>query len=149
MKPYNYLVQFGVCILLLFTGCKKENDNNLSARTKLLTEKEWKIARFEEKINPGDPWDDITAGIDACDIDNLIRFTENGNYTEKEGPSRCNPADPDIVNSGNWQFMNNESSIQITESNSRTVDLLIEQLDSGTFRYTISDPGFGIYLRIT
>jgi hypothetical protein len=44
--------------------------------------------------------------LPACISDNIYEFTNNADQTYRalEGASKCSPADPDVVEAGNWTF---------------------------------------------
>ncbi len=136
-----------LCSVLL--NCKKDNNNPVKSKTQLLTQKTWKQVKIEQKSNPSDPWTDVTAGMAACDLDNIITFNNSALFTETEGATKCNPADPDLVTAGSWVFQNNETVLRLTVTGSGTVDAQIETLDDGTLKYNISNPSVPVYLRVT
>lgn len=144
LKPAIYIL---LC-LLPFTACRKNKDDDMSARTQMLTQNPWKLIKYEERDDPADPWIDETASYNACELDNLYSFSAVGSVQVTEGLTKCNPADPNLIDSGTWSFQNNETVIRVIMSQG-TADLTIEILDGTTFRYTVSDPGFSIYLRFT
>ncbi len=151
MKKYFTPLQLAVLLLLgsALLNCKKDNNNPAKSKTQLLTQKTWKQVKMEQKSSPSDPWTDVTAGVAACDLDNIITFNNSAMFTETEGATRCNPADPDLVTVGSWTFQNNETVLRLTVTGSGTVDAQIETLDEGTLKYNISNPSVPVYLRVT
>lgn len=134
--------------LFTFAGCKKDGSNNISEKTRLLTERTWKQVKHENRDNSSDPWVDNTPIYNTCDLDNVISFNMAGNFQETEGATKCIPADPDIVINGTWSFQNNETIVRVSFSLG-TADLVIDVLDANTFRYTVTEPGTGHQSRIT
>lgn len=147
MKIPIYAMLF-LLILSWSAGCKKDDSDNVSAKTRLLTEKTWKAVKYEGRDNPADPWEDNTPIYDICELDNVISFKASGNFQETEGATKCFPGDPDMVISGTWSFQNNETIVRVSFSLG-TADLVIDVLDANTFRYTAIEPGSNHETRIT
>ena len=150
MKKHFTLTTIAVIVTAMLIGCKKDNSNIVAkSKTQLLTEKTWKQVKFEVRTNTTDPWNDITATYQTCDLDDVITFTSAGAFfTQTEGATKCSPSDPDIVESGNWSFQSNETILRLTFGGF-TNDAAIEMLDASTLKFTFSDPSVPEYLRIT
>jgi len=106
-------------------SCKKEN-NDVSAKTKLLTQQDWKLSKKEEKVN-SDPFIDYLPSLMSCTQDDKYIFRTNNSYEINEGATKCNNSDPEIILTGTWQFTQNETKIKIDAAES-----LINQLDNST-----------------
>lgn len=135
-------------ILLTSSGCKKNQSEDMSSRTRLLTQQSWKMTKYEQRYDPAASWVDETATYDACELDNKYSFSSNGSFQVTEGLTKCSPSDPDILENGTWSFQNNENVLRMITSQG-TVDLTIEILDGADLRYTVSDPGVPIFLRFS
>jgi hypothetical protein len=57
------------------------------------------------------PTMDVYAQLQACEKDNIVKVQSNGTYTIDEGATKCNAADPQIAETGNWTFSNNETKL--------------------------------------
>ena len=110
MKIGNGYLLFFVFVLLVATSCKEDDPQPLKAETQaqLLagdkgSSKQWKltIASIQDGSNPSS---DIT--LETCILDNIYEFTNNEDqsYTSKEGATKCDPTDADILEAGNWTF---------------------------------------------
>jgi hypothetical protein len=108
--------------LFIFTGCKKEVDQP-KTKTDFLTQKAWVIQAFEEKIGTA-AWVDEFPTFDACSKDDQYVFRANNTYEINEGPTKCDPTDPQIFETGNWTFENNETILSLDGE-----DFNLERLD--------------------
>ncbi len=108
-KGSSYLLFF-VAVMTILSSCKKDDPEPLKAVTQgqLLagdkgSSKKWKltIASFQKGTDPSADID-----LDPCIMDNIYEFTNNDDqsYQAKEGDTKCDPADSDIVEAGNWSF---------------------------------------------
>ena len=149
MKKHLTFMTIAAIATAMFIGCKKDNSNIVAkSKTQLLTEKTWKQVKFEERTNTTDPWNDITATYQTCELDDVITFTSAGAFTQTEGATKCSSSDPDLVESGNWSFQSNETIIRFSFGGS-TDDATIETLDANTLKFSFSDPSVPEYLRVT
>lgn len=115
------------CSTLLFS-CKKDDDdqNNVSAKTALLSAHSWVSTDF--LINDTS----FFAFIPACETDNRFTFTATGNFTEDEGPTKCNPTDPQIASASTWSFAANETQLIIGQGTADELIADIDRLDADT-----------------
>ena len=144
MRKLLNLLTIVILVPALLAGCKKNKDEN--AKVKLLTERTWHITQYQYREFSTDPWDveDVT---DPCELDDIFTFLTNGTYNYTEGPTKCDPLDPDQIDSGNWSLQTNETILRIT-SGGDTVDFTIEQLDANTLMIMYYDASGPEYLRI-
>ena len=116
-----------ILVLIVFSSlmfsCKKKNDQK--SKTTLLTQKPWVYTKVEEKINTSAWVDDFPTWAN-CEKDDQIIFRTNNTYEQNEGATKCDPSDPQIIDSGAWAFTNNETKITIYD------ELTIDQLDENT-----------------
>lgn len=96
-----------------FSSCK---DKAVETRTKTelmagTSSKSWKITKAEAS-NSGLKLDLVTTQ-QACITDNILTFNSNGTYVIKEGATKCNAGDPDLMLTANWTFMENETKFKI------------------------------------
>lgn len=119
----NHLLSLSVLSLLFLASCNKEVDEP-KTKTQLLTQHTWVIQKFEEKVGTM-PWDDQFPDADACDKDDQYIFRTNNRYEINEGPLKCDPTDPQIIDNGTWSFQNNETVLDM-DNDEFTIDLLNE-----------------------
>ena len=131
MKPAIQLI----ALLLLtasagmFSSCDKDdndNDNKPKTKTELLTAGSWK--RTALVSNPAYDWNaDGTSSTDVlsimfpCEKDNFDIYKTNGIMETDEGPTKCNPSDPQTWTT-TWQLIDNET--KILYDNSYTYNLV-------------------------
>ncbi|HLP38829.1 hypothetical protein [Lacibacter sp.] len=118
-------------VLVSTNSCKKKNDQK--SKTQLVTERDWKMTKFEVKEN-NNPWDDLLAGQPACDADDRHVFRTNNTYEINEGPSKCVSTDPQIIDNGTWSFGDNETKF-IYDG----IPFTIDQLDGNTLIISYTD----------
>jgi hypothetical protein len=95
----------------------------------LLTDHGWRLTTFlENGVNM------TTAYFAPCELDDIFTFSTDYNYTIDEGPSKCDPANPQIIETGTWAFGNNQNML-ILDPGANEADLNILQLDANTFIY--------------
>ena len=135
---------FSILLLssVILFSCKKDKDS----KTELLTSRTWHITQFQYRENTTDPWD-IELVTDQCELDNIFTFLTSGTYTYTEGPTKCDPADPDLIDTGTWMFINDESGIRLTSAGD-VIDFTIEQLDNNTLMIQYYDATWPEYVRI-
>jgi len=112
-------------ICLLLVSCSKKSKDSTptptpETKTQLLTDKNWKVTAAT--LDPGldlsgtgvlitDLYAFEMANGNACQLDNIFNFNINGNYTDYEGATLCDPQDPQLYDSGTWSFLNNEATL--------------------------------------
>lgn len=106
----NWYLLMSVAILLLVSSCKEDDPEPLKAETQAVllagskgSSKSWKlsVATYQEGSDPSVDFD-----LTTCILDNIYSFTNNDDqsYRATEGASRCDSADPDLLEAGNWTF---------------------------------------------
>lgn len=139
-----------VLVLFLFlNSCKKET---VKTKTQLLTQKSWVFNKIEVKEGTAN-WLDITSFLEPCFLDDQFIYNANGTYEFNEGATKCDNADPQVFESGNWIFTNNETKLQlglgiedsatIEVLNENTLVLIREEIEDGVvtqYRLTFSHP---------
>jgi Lipocalin-like domain len=136
---------FGVmamAALMLGASCKKSSDEpGVSARTQLISSKNWKwsdVTRTQSGSTTS-----IFSTFQACVKDNIYSFQANGAYSASEGASKCATTDPDIVEQGNWQFLNNENDLKVT-SGPFEISYVITELTASGMKLAVTDNSGGI-----
>ena len=110
MAKENWFLLFSVSLFFMMSSCKEDDPQPLKAETqaKLLagekgSSKKWKltIASFQQGSGTSS---DIS--LETCILDNIYEFKNNDDqtYQSTEGDTKCDAADPDIVEEGNWTF---------------------------------------------
>ncbi len=108
------ILLLSVCLASI--ACKKSNNSGKS-KTDLITQATWKFDQAGIDADGNGTIDSpIPPGIlQNCDTDNTITFMSNGSGTADEGPTKCNPANPQ-TSSFTWSLKNNETIINFSNS---------------------------------
>jgi hypothetical protein len=107
MRKQLLLLPASILVLLvLFSGCKKDDPIPSKTKTELITTGTWKF----EKAEAGGIGDISSYPQLACYIDNVITFQTNNTGTISEGAVVCsNPAPANFA----WSFQSNESLLHL------------------------------------
>jgi len=98
-------------------ACKKNDDNAPRSNTDLLTARNWHLSAETTTtvINNGPPaTTDSYAKMSACERDNLVKFNADRTYIDDEGPTLCNPSDPQ-TQTGTWKLENSDTKLTISD----------------------------------
>ena len=136
MKKYFTLTTIAVIVTAILTGCKKDNNNAVAkTKTQLLTDGTWSLtALVSDRDANGTYETNDYSGYSACYKDNFHTFRSNGDLEVNEGPTKCNPADPQTVIK-HWQLTNNENTLVVDSDN----DLI--ELNSTTLKIKLNVAG--------
>jgi hypothetical protein len=127
----------------VITGCKKD-DSKASNKTKteLLTTGSWKQTSIY--FSPAVDWDgdghtenEVLNLYSPCDRDDLMIFKTNGTVVSDEGASKCDPSDPQIIETTSWKFSDNETKIVIGDPGAEETAQLLE-LSSSVLKVKIT-----------
>ena len=118
MKVLSFLSV--ISFVLVLGSCQKDDTSNPpppKTKTELISASVWKYNDAKiDADNNGTGDQPIPAGVvDACTTDNTIQFTSNGNGTVSEGPTKCDPADPQSF-PFTWNFTSNETILNFSSS---------------------------------
>ncbi len=109
--------------LLVITGatttmsCKKDkkDNNTVKTNTELITTGSWK--RTALTSDPAYDWyadgtfaTDILSVMKPCEKDNFDTYKTNGVFETDEGPTKCDPLDPQTW-TATWVFADNETKL--------------------------------------
>ena len=127
--------------IVAFTACEKDKDSEPKSKTSLLTSESWKMTA--SVVDPAVDWDgfgtmvtNIYSQMPACSKDDIVTFKSNGTYINEEGPSKCDPSDPDVIDTGTWTFNSDETKIIIDDGEGFTMDANILELTSSSMKIT-------------
>lgn len=129
-------------LTLVVTGsCKKED--KLSA-TQLLTRANWKLVEYIQRIEGGAE-ENIFPDYPACKQDDIWSFIADNTYEIREGISKCDSDDVDLVQAGSWELLPGDTAIKINND-----ELIIEKLakDRFTISFAHIEGGQSIYKRL-
>lgn len=133
----------GIFALALTTGCKKDDDVQPD-KIAMLTSGSWKLTAMT--VNPaidwfGEPTTNVFAKMPTCLKDDLTIFKSNGTITYDEGPSKCDPSDPQ-TSTGTWK-VNDKQTILTVIADGETNVWDISSLTNDVFKaeYEIEEEG--------
>lgn len=108
--------------LLTASSCKKD-----ISRTELLTSGSWKLIALQTDFFgvPADAY----ADMEDCEKDNLFTFKTDNTIDLDEGPTKCDPNDPQTRNEGPWTLFDNDTKI-----NMDSIDFEILELTKSRFK---------------
>jgi len=159
MRTSKILTTAGFSFLLLgsvlLTNCKKDEKDPeptpapapvVLTNTQKLTGKNFKLTALT--VNPGIDIGiavitDIYAQLEACSKDDIMTFNTNGTFTDDEGGSKCDPADPQTT-TGTWVWNTNETVLTITETGSTPTSITIVTNDGTTLKGTMTEVDAGV-----
>ena len=107
-KNKNMKLTKGLILIALaavaFAGCKKEDDDDSPSQTKkeMLTSGSW--IKTDVLLDGTSIW----AMGDACSKDDFYTLKADGTGVTDEGPTKCDPADPQTT-PVTWAFSSNET----------------------------------------
>ncbi len=117
MKNYLKIISlFVIVFAIALTSCKKE-EITTKTPTVYLTAGNWKVTGMT--INPGIEVLGVVVtniyalGVQDCTKDDLITFNTDGKLTEDEGPTKCDPDDPQTTNDGTWTLSGDAKTLTI------------------------------------
>jgi hypothetical protein len=128
MKSKKFLI--AMIALITLGSCSKSDIAATPAKTKtiLLTQAAWKRVKREESASATGPFTLLMSSA-PCRMDDLTLFKPDGTIELNEGLLKCDPADPQIINTGTWLFQNNETLIKATSSLGLVANLTVVILD--------------------
>ena len=90
----------------VFVACSDDDDPSVADQI----EGTWKVTSVFIKQGTN-PEVETTSSIEACDLDNLTVYSSDNTYQVTEGTDKCDPSDPDIVESGTWSLIDGDSKL--------------------------------------
>jgi hypothetical protein len=137
----NYALILLLAAATVISSCSKDDDDNTGGgggggttvtNTSKLCNKNWKLVSF--KLNGID----VTSQFfQPCDLDDFSRFLVDSTYTADEGPTKCDPADPQ-TSTGTWGWAASETKLIIDGDTSNVIT------NSGTsLKLGVTDPTLG------
>ena len=114
--------------MLLLAACNKKD--TAASKTVLLTSGTWKLTAVVSDNDANGTYEtDDFATFSPCFTDNILSFSASSIVTQDEGPTKCNPADPQTETT-TWQFTQNESYLKIWND-----EWKLEELTTSTLKW--------------
>jgi hypothetical protein len=113
------ITRFIILLLLLVIGfclesCKGD-DSRPTPQELLETKNGWKLTAMTLSLtnSPNDN-QDLYSTLDDCTKDNIVKFLASGIYIEDEGPTKCDPDDPQTADTASWTFSSTKTTQSVT-----------------------------------
>jgi hypothetical protein len=154
LKLKSYFLLAGI-VLGVLTSCKEDDPEPLKAETQAIllagqkgSSKSWKLtaASFQEGTSAS-----TDIALDACILDNIYLFSNNDDqsYKATEGATSCDPADPNVVEAGNWTFtLDGEILIVLPDEVTYSNSALFSFLTYPSEIVTLTDSGMTLKMNI-
>ena len=133
MKSTKHLLLLLLVIFspFIFLSCDKDDDDETpKTKTELLTAGPWK--RTALTSNPAYDWNadgnaatDVLSIMLPCERDNFDTYKTNGIMETNEGPTKCDPSDPQTWPT-TWALVDNERQIRYDDTYNYTIVELTE-----------------------
>lgn len=136
-----------LCVTFFQSSCSKDDDPKPLTKTDMISRVWIQVdliasgAGMTESI--------FDQEVPAEHQDDLFEFKSDGTFVVTEGATRENPADPDTVATGTWQFTDNETKITIDPDNDVPTTLTIEELTTTSLKGYYIDSSLGFDIKIT
>lgn len=143
--------------ILAFASCNNKEDKNIVPKTKKqsLINGKWYPEHVKTySIYDGDTslTEDNISDFDSCDQDDFGVYNADGTMRGDEGPTKCDPSDPQTIDGGYWQLLENDTKLRLFNPNSAwfpedtvTADVLTLTDDLLQYHYTYEQVAFGVY----
>ena len=114
MTIKNISIALSLVLVMLFS-CKK-NETVVTPKTKTeflagTSSKSWKNTKAIAAN--GGLTIDLVNSQPTCVVDNILTFSTTKTYEIREGATKCNTADPDLVLKANWGFNADETKFTV------------------------------------
>lgn len=142
MKRFR-LTLLMIAFLGVFSACNKDDDAAPATKADILAGKTWK--RSASTISPafqlqnGEVVSDLYTFFGSCYQDDFVRFTRNPNtYIQEEGPTTCDPTDPQVTDTGSWLLNSDETTLVLSSTTGRQSSYKLEELTATTLKYSFA-----------
>jgi hypothetical protein len=106
----SFLISTTIFVLLTISCNKKDSNSSLSKRD-LLTSGSWKLTAVVADDDANGSYEtDRFASFSDCYKDNYYTFRSNGELELNEGPTKCDPIDPQ-TETYSWELTQNETHL--------------------------------------
>ncbi|MEM9917696.1 MAG: hypothetical protein AAF990_06350 [Bacteroidota bacterium] len=130
-----------LAVMTLALSCSKEK-SQLESRTEMLINKDWQQTAFlADTDQDGNPETNIFGFMAECDKDDLTFYSQDGSWQHKEGFTKCNADDPDVITKGNWQLDETGTSLKVTDGSLLLMDATIIDMTQTELRITFMESG--------
>jgi len=118
-------------LVILSFGCSK--DNKPLTKTALLS-RTWRQTDLLASLGGGAQSSVFTTVLTTCQQDNLWKFNSNETYSVLEGATKCPNSTSDVVTTGTWAFLENESKLTFTDATNGSQTFTIAELTATSLK---------------
>lgn len=153
MKTQKFALLIAIFSLFTLASCDKDKDPKAKSKADLLSSsagKKWKTTSIIEKYTGGGRTveDDVFTDMDDCNKDDVTILFANKKAELREGATKCNTNDSDLISEGTWTLNSDETLLTVVAGTSAlnytikelTASKLVveyKETDSGiTYTYT-------------
>ena len=130
MKNIRLLIT-ALAFITLVSACKKD-DAPVKPKTKTemissTSGKKWKLTVSTMSYTAGGVTEieDMLEGSEASELDNIVILFADKKYEEREGATKCDPSDSDLIDSGTWDLRNNDTElVQVIDGDTYAMKVL-------------------------
>lgn len=130
-----------MALAVMAGACKKSSEEPKPVLEYLAgtTSKTWKVNKVI--VKQGSAEVDLLPGQKACDTDNLLLLFTDKTYEFREGATKCDAGNPDLILKSSWVLNDTEKSINISKFVflGRTIEnakLIITDINDNSFTGT-------------
>lgn len=114
MTIKNITIALSLLLVTLFSCNKSETVVTPKTKTEFLAgtgSKSWKNTKAIAA--DGSFTLDLVNSQPTCVVDNILTFSTTKTYEIREGATKCNSADPDLILEANWSFNTEETKFTV------------------------------------
>lgn len=139
--------------LITFSSCEKEESDPEPTMSEKLTGNNWSLSAYNvepaiDADGDGTQENNLMPYLGACNLDDFWNFVASGAYTFEEGASKCDPNDPQIIESGTWLW-NSDNTRLVINSGGQTMDAKIIRLNSNEMIWEFTQVNAGVTYTFT
>lgn len=137
----RYIHLFFISLISIAIGVTSCNKDDKSSRD-LLLEGQWRpvLVRIDPAIDyNGATVSSLPLELDNCEADDAWTFQPVGTILISEGPTKCDPADPDTYSGGTWALTNNDQTLTIN-IDSEVIVFDFTSINNSEMQLRIQDP---------
>jgi hypothetical protein len=143
ISRFVYVLAASALVIALFTSCKKEKT---LSKTEMLV-RSWKLIDLIATIN-GVSGSVYSSEVQPCQQDDSWEFAKGGTYLVKDIGTKC-PGGADIVSSGTWQFLDNETKILVDPSDDDPYTGTIDEISASSLKISADQTFNGVPAKAT
>lgn len=131
--------------MFLVSSCKKNLQQPTPSKTVLLTQGGWTLTAYTQVRLSDGFTQDAYALMSACNKDDVYTFKTYFTYEGSVGATKCSQTQPQVFQSGTWQFDNNETILErnITSgSNISVVRFTVVSISATELKLQLNDGSF-------